>query len=72
MLANAAIGKSGLKLFIHDLIRASLVFQQLWFDGFSCSVSVQGKARLVADGHSPLQVVHWGQALRLTYLMVLW
>jgi hypothetical protein len=31
-----------------------LVFHQDWFDGFSWSVSVQGKARHAAKGLSPL------------------
>jgi hypothetical protein len=32
-----------------------LVFHQDWFDGVSWSVSVHGKARLAANGLSPLQ-----------------
>jgi hypothetical protein len=37
--------------------RYQLVLQQLCIDGFSWPVSIQGKARLVANGHSPLQEV---------------
>ena len=32
-----------------------LVLRQAYIDGFSWPVSVQGKARLAANGHSPLQ-----------------
>ena len=34
---------------------SELVLQQLCIDGFSWPVNVQGKARLAANGHSPLQ-----------------
>ena len=32
-----------------------IVLRQGYIDGFSWPVSVQGKARLVTNGHSPLQ-----------------
>jgi len=38
-------------------VASMLVLQQHYIDGFSWPVSVQGKARLAANGHSPLQEV---------------